>query len=70
MVRLLSDGFIEDLFAGMPKPALPALKALDGFGEGVLVKIRPECRGEIHFRIRELPEHKVADALFAAGPDE
>src|SRR3546814_5949199 len=31
------------------------------------VRVRPQYIGEIKFGIRQLPEHEIADAVFAAG---
>src|SRR6185369_523132 len=38
--------------------------------QAALVEVRPEYVAEDQFAIGQLPEQKIADTLFAAGPDE
>ena len=53
-----------------PEAAFALGKRSKGLAHFALVKIGPQHGGEIKFGIRHLPEHKVADARFAARADE
>src|SRR5688572_12609263 len=58
------------LFAGTTEPALTVCIGTDRLVERRSVEIWPQGFGEIELGIRELPQKKVADALFAARADE
>ena len=58
------------LSAGQTETPLAACEFSQGLMQLPAGEIRPEDLGEVQFRIGELPEKKIADAHFAAGPDE
>src|SRR5262245_29870808 len=60
----------RQLLAGPPEAALALLVRDDRPVETGGVKIGPQGVGEVELGIGQLPQHEVADALLAAGPDE
>src|SRR5262245_14501291 len=56
-----------DLIAGASEATLALLVPLDRRVELGSAEIRPEGRGEIQLRVRELPQQEIADALLASG---
>ncbi len=59
-----------NLLLGQTKPTVPLLITEQGFQELLLAKIRPEGLGKIQFRVGQLPQEKIADPVFPAGPDQ
>lgn len=62
--------FRRDLFACLTEASFTFLVVGDGEQELLLVEVGPECVGEIEFGVGCLPNHEVADAIFATGADE
>src|SRR3989339_1067404 len=65
-------GFISglELFTRPPKPPLALLIIFDRLEEVALAEVRPEHLCKIELGVRHLPEEKIADPVFTAGPDK
>src|SRR5262245_44803561 len=59
-----------DLLGGQSVAALAAAVLVDGGLQVGLAEVRPQRRGENHFRVGELEHEKIADALFTRRPDQ
>src|SRR3569623_1022204 len=68
--RCLSTFGLFHLLPGAAEATLAADIRGQGLVAGPRIEIGPEGIGEVQYRIGEMPQQKIADALFAAGADE
>src|SRR5262249_2632917 len=55
-----------ELGGGATEAALPLLEERQGLEVLPLAEVRPQCLGDVHLRVRQLPQKEVADAHLAA----
>src|SRR5579871_1847917 len=70
MTRVLSTLPFLQLLTGLAEAALTRLEPGDGIIQLRLAEVGPQRVGEVEFRIGEVPQQEVADALLAAGAYE
>jgi len=58
------------LFAGLAETALAMGEGEDRLLELFAIEVGPQHRREIEFRIGQLPDQEIGDALLATGADE
>src|SRR5690348_2470087 len=64
------SGGLGDLRAGAAEAPLAVGVVVQCTRQFRLVHVGPKSVGEIKFRVGDLPEQEIADAMFAAGADE